>query len=67
MSFESDSFIENFNAQIPYFWLSILMKFLTSKFILQKAQIYYASKTNSIAGILAGAVYRSISSPWNPY
>jgi hypothetical protein len=42
MFFVSDSFIENLNAQIPSFLLAILIKLLTSKFILQKAQIYYA-------------------------
>jgi len=42
MFFVSDFFIENLNAQIPSFLLAILIKLLTSKFILQKAQIYYA-------------------------
>ena len=42
MFFVNDSFIGNLNAQIPAFLLAILIKLLTSKFILQKAQIYYA-------------------------
>jgi hypothetical protein len=47
MFFVSASFIGNLNAQISSFLLAILIKLLTSKFILQKAQIYYAPFTTS--------------------